>query len=665
MVNIRRYIGKLRGTFPGSNLKYYIFALAVVLGFIVPLFAFVISVVFSYKILIKLLNPKIFDSKFFVFAISIFFYVLILQAVVLTSWLFSNNFPLSLCGPLSLPVLIAIYHSIKLRDNKGSTRQWRAVTTKDMMSIIVCMATLVLVVVLPIHHSGNNTPSGLMVLINQSFDDSSHIGLLNDRLQFNRGVILNSDAEGHTRSKGVLFYPPGWHSANAVIIKSFYPNISTGYESVIAYIITKVFWFLFLVYIFVRTAFSLYGVFTKKRQTVAVTIWLTGGSLLFTGWFLKDSFEYGFYSFLPQLIIIPIFILSLIQIALLKWRGRDEMLRSLPLPLALCVGSALSWLLLFPVFVAALFLSICDLLLKWGFLKTIRRLVRQVPRYLFFFILIFMSIVAQMVILINSNQSISFIDGILMNGPAQIYPTTFYGFMFVGLLLFIVLAIRNNNTTQLKPILYYILTIVSFSALLYILQLYITQTNSYYYFKSLSAFTIVGAIGCTVGFALSLSWIERKMSHITSVVIALIFLLTSLQFVYTRPANFSYIKGERTLSNATNKEIFKLFKNSYTQANYYNKEVTIYYPADNNPTLNEVASTILSSNKPYNMCYSSTKTASFTTPPSDFSILPILKYCKNYGYKITYYINQESFSSMQKTINEARLGNWVKLKLIK
>jgi hypothetical protein len=663
------YVMRLQGYFKNNTVRQYVLLLAILLlGFFVPFIALIVAVAVSYKLLLLLLNHRIFDSKFFVFVVSLFFYILVLQAVILISWLFSHNFPLTACGPLTAVVLIGLYYSIKPTFTKKNLKQRDEFTTakiKDVVPLIVCLFAFVAFVAFPMHHSGSNELSGVTVLINRVIDDPNHLGMLNDKLQFNRGVITDSSAEGHTNTKGVSFYPAGWHSANAVIIKAFYPGISTGAESLVAYAITKVFWFLFLIYIFVRTIFSLYIVYSKEKLSPAVASWIGLASLLFTGWFLIDPFLDGFYSFLPQLIIVPLFILSLIQMSLLGKDDRSALLNSLILPALLCMGAALSWLLLLPVFVGAFLLYSLTLLHTWGIIKTLKALKKNRPlRYVVILALTIVPVIVQIITSKGTGESVSFIEGIMLPGPIQTYPISFYNFVLLGLGLFIVFAIKNAKVDKLQPILAYILAIIGFTTVLYLLQLYISQANFYYYFKSLNAFTVAASMLCVVGFGFFIRWIESKASRSTALIVSFVLILLAIQFVYTKPLLFLYMEGSRATTVSINQDIFKLLETNYSQSHYYNKEVTIFYP-DNNPNLNEVASRLLSVNKPYGVCYDAVKGASFSTPPKDFSVAPILQSCDDPDIKITYYVEQDSIETMQKTIDNNTLQNKVTLRLLR
>lgn len=646
--------------------RWTLIAVLLLLGFFIPLLALILSIAVSYKLLVLLLNHKVFDSKFFVGVISIFFYVLILQAVILISWLFSHDFPLTLSGPLTSIVFVILYCLLRPTFGGISTKQqhtFTATKTKDIVPLVVCLLTFIVFVAFPIHHSKSDGLSGLTVLVNRVIDDPNHLGMLNDKLQFNRGVITGSNAEGHTNTKGVSFYPAGWHSANAVIIKAFDPSIETGAQSLVAYAVTKVFWFLLLVFVFTRTLFCLYAVYSKETLSHAVATWIGLASLLFTGWFLIDPFLDGFYSFLPQLIIVPLFILSLIQMSYLSKVDGNDFLNSLILPALLCMGSALSWLLLLPVFVGALLVYSFTLLRRQKLAKTLKRLISKLPRYVPLLVLLIVPVFVQLLTSQSTGGSVSFLQGILLPGPIQTYPTSFYDFVLIGAGLFIVLALKNIKSDRLQPLLTFLLAIITFTAVLYLLQLYVSQATFYYYFKSLNAFTLAASMMCVVGFAFFIRWVQSKTSQTTALITSLVVALIAVQFVYTKPLMFLYIQGSRATTVTINKEIFHLLSTNYSQAHYYDKEVTIFYPS-NNPNMNEVASRLLSTNKPYGTCYDSVKSASFSVPPKDFSVSPILRDCSDPQIKITYYTERDSLASMQRKINESNLQGRVTLKTV-
>ena len=637
-------------------------ALLIISGFNILISVLYLSILFSYKISGVLISKKIVDSKIFLSVISVFFYVMFLQCVILISWIIYKDFSLMLDIPVTL-VLLAIFYIIIKKNNINHTALLSKINSADILSIIVVLVSIFIIVYIPIHKTDINKESSLFGLITNAVDDSSHIGLMNDRIQFDRGVILNSIADGKTRSDGAASYPAGWHSANAAIIKSFYPNIKTGIETIISYTITKVFWFMLLVFVFVRTIFSLYKIFNKRNTSAAVSFWIFCSSILFTCWFLSSPFFEGFYSFIPQLIIIPIFLLTLIQISLPEKESGVNLANSFFLPTLLCVGSALSWLLLFPVFLLTLIICVFDKSFKIGARRFLKELSSNMPRLLFFYLVIIGSVIVQTYILSNSGLPVSFIQGILLTGGIILYPESFYGFILFGILILLIFGIKKENNRLIKPVFNYILAILFFTGFLYVIQLYKTQNNFYYYFKALDTFTIVGAMLCIIGFSIIIDLVQSKTTKIFAIGLSLTIALISLQFVYPKPVLFAYVSGAKPLSSKTDEQILNILKTNYTQTNYYNKEVAIFYP-DNNLVVNEVGSMLLKSNKQNSSCFNILKADSFTTPPTQFNANIINNNCKDNNIRITYYVRKNNVEHLQNVINQSKLEDKVKIKVI-
>lgn len=643
----------------------YIFAtliLLIIFGLNIMIPLIFLSLLFSYKILDILLNKSIFNSKTFVILISTFFYILILQSVVLVTWIFYANISLILNIPVTFALLALSYYLI--RGQKKTYLVFRETLNRaDVVSLIVVLSSIFVMVYIPIYKTGINKPSSIFSLINSGVDDSSHIGILNDKIQFDRAVILDSSVTGQTRAEGAGSSLANWHSANAAIIKSFNPKIETGIGTIVAYILNKVFWFALLVYMFVRTIFSLYEIYSKKRTSIAISVWIFFSSSLFTGWFLSSTFFEGFYGFIPQLIIIPIFILSLVQISLPKKDYETNLANSLLFPALLCAGTALSWLLLFPVFLLTVVLCLIDKSIMDGFWKSIKEFFYTIPRIIMIYVAIVGSVLIQTYILSKGVLSISFIQGILLTGGILTYPESFYGFILIGLIIFLLIGTRKNTSHKIKPILNYMLSILIFTALLYFIQLYARQTTLYYYYKALNTFTLMGAILCVIGFSFVIDLIQSRATRLYSITLSLIMALLLLQFVYPRPAVFTYLRGSNASMSRTNEQLYNILKTSYTQANYYDKEVSIFYP-DDSPVLNEVGSSLLKSNKPMTGCYWSLKVTSFTTPPTQFNTETIFKNCQDAGIRITYYVRPYDIEHVQQTIKNSGLEKKVTVKVI-
>lgn len=650
-------------TIPKSNI-YRVAALIVIALGILLISNFNLSMLFlalslylSYKIVGLLLSERIFDSKIFQLVVSVFFFILILQSLTMVGWLISKTFPLTWVIPFSSLLLLIFYFVLlKTRSKAERSITRKSFSPSDIIAISACVFVFLALIVAPVYHTGIRKVSSLFTLVNHSVDDGSHIGLLNDRIQFDRGVTVGSGVEQHSRSEFTDSYPAGWHSANAAIIKTIYPNIQTGVESTLAYIISKTFWFLVLVFIFVRTVFTIYKLYEGKDASFGVSVWVLSGSLLFTGWFLSTTYFEGFYNFLPQLITIPLFLLILMQLSHTHKSYRSASF--LILPVLLCVGTALSWLLLFPLFAVALLCFLMDKIATPNRLTFLKDVLYEISRLWWLYILLIISLFVQLYASTQVDSSASFISSILMPGGIIQYPIEFYGFTFIGIILFLILGLKKTTFSITRPVLYFCAAILAFTSIVYVIQMLMIGHNAYYYFKALNAFTLVGILFGIVGIASGLRWLQTKTSNMFTALLALIITALALQFAYPGSHMFEFAKGTRVMTSATNDQVFNILKTNYTQERYDQKEVTIYYPDTGGPILNEVGTILLKANKPFSRCFTALKSTSITIPPDKFSATPIIENCKD-TYKITYFVNPASEASMKSTISAAGLSNKV------
>jgi len=618
-----------------------------------PLLA--VSLLVTYKLSLLLLTKKIASSRIFVAIIAVFFYVLLLQSVSLTTWLIARDFPLSMNIFVTLLVTTAVYIPLR-RLHKPSER--KNVEISDYISISIAILALLLCVGLPIRNTGLHNESGLLVLANYNVDDGSHLGLINARLQYNVATTDGNKADISSRVPGGISYPSGWPAANAAIIQAFHPSIKVGASTLIAYVIIKIFWLFFLILIFIRSVFALYGIFSPKPLEPATSIWISLCSLTFTGWFLLDPFFYGFFSFIPQLITVPLFIVSVMQLTSLKKNGTLPLY--LMLPSILCIGAALSWFLLFPVFTIALLLSLLRQTTGFNLKDTIQEISKNIFHYLIFYLVITFSLLAQLYMVISSSHtgvSSSFINSLLLNGGINIYPVSFYTSILFGTIIFFTLGAIKKNIGKLGVILNYIVAMLTFSGFVYIVQLYKLQENVYYYFKILNTVTIVGIILAIIGGALLVNKIQEKTTQYIAITSSIIISLLLFQFGYQGTPLFGYIRGTRSVSSGVDQQIFTTLKQRETTSRYSDGVVTIFYPS-NNPILNEVASTLVEASKVYTPCYSTLKGASFSTPIKNFTVTPILQGCTP-DDQIVYYVDPPFVQSTRQTISEHGLQNRV------
>jgi hypothetical protein len=543
-----------------------------------------------------------------------------------------------------------------------NVKKHTTVSIGDITALSVSAILMILIVAIPLFKNGFDKPGSVLTLVNKGVDDASHIGLLNDRLQFNRGVIAKSNVEGQTRSAGVASYPAGWHSANAVIIKALSPSLKTGADSITAYVVSKIFWFALLIFLFVRSIFAIFNLLSNKIPSAPAVLAIFLLSLLFSVWSLVDIFSYGFYSFIPQLIIVPIFVLSLIQLHNLpKSNTPRELHLSLILPLLLCAGTALTWLLLLPVFFLATVITITYRIKKVQLKNFVKQITKAPISFIIFYSITLLALIVQIYASTKSDGSVSFIQGILIGGGIITYPLSLYCLIALGCTILFSYHLRKQSTNILSPILNYVFATVLFISLLYLIQQYYLQTNAYYYFKALSTLTITLSILSIIGFTMLIDKIKSNTSTSIAMMFVVIFTSLSLQFVYQNPPIFSYIHGRGNTTEAINSQLWNILQTTYTQDKYTDQSITIYYP-DDSPGLNEVGSMLLKSNKPHSKCFSAIKTDSFKVSPSNFSIETLLN-CTN-DEKIIYYVKPYDVEKMKAILKTTDLSDRIKVRSI-
>lgn len=646
--------------------KKWSFVLALILLFFVsgmginlPLVA--VSLYLAYKLCLILITPRIANSRLFVTFIAFFFYVLILQSISLVTWLVLRDFPLSLNIPIAFAVIVATYFPIR-RIHKPAER--RMATIGDVASGIVVLVTFAIFVLFPVYNTQSHSEASLLNLANYNVDDGSHLGMLNARLHYNVATTSGNDADISSQVPGGISYPSGWPAANAALIQALSPSIEVGGSTLVAYILTKIFWLLFLVFVFTRTIFALYTTFSPNSPQTPAIVWIILGSLIFTAWFVVDPFFYGFFSFLPQLITVLLFILVTIQLADLN-KKTDKLLLYLVLPITLSVGAALSWFLLFPVFIAALFLTFLRRVSRLNIKTVLKELTVNISRFALLYVVIVLSLVAQLYMTLSSSStgvSSSFLHSLLLNGGITTYPISFYAVILLGCVAFFFFTAKKELNEKLSAILSYLVVMLAFASFIYFIQLYKIHENLYYYFKVLNTVTIVAIPLAILGIAFLATVLQDKTSKYVAAMCSIIIGFAIVQFAYPGAPFIGYASGSRAVSESVNQQIYSTLKAHEQTASYDDGVVTIFYPSKN-PILNEVASTLVQSSKPYTKCYAALKGASFSTPARDFSVSPIRESCSERNH-IVYYVDPDMVESVKQTVDMNDLSSRVTVKSI-
>lgn len=521
------------------------------------------SIVLLYRLFMQLLAKRFFSSKVTVALITIVLYVAILQSVIMCSWLVSYNFPLSLT-PLATLIVIIISVGFRafLRRKKPQVTVHRGSTSfSDVLSLSVSVVITALVLIGPIRaavqENSLNVPSVLPDYMNTSIDDSNHFSRINDRIQYDRGVIYRSDAQQKVAlGDTISSYPPAWQSANSVLMTSFYPEIQVGQESMFAYILSKLFWLFLLVFFFCMAVLTYcFGLEKKSLVKNKLNTWLVGSFLFFSLYTLIEQFREGFYSFMPlliSLVIIPTLLLQLRE----DTKKRDPSYRSM-LPLVLLVANiALSWFLILPALLLTLAVVFFVPPRSGFFWASIKNFGKELASFSPILLVVFLSVLIQ-VLLLLAPSSRTFSEGVNDPGAITLHSIGYYVFIISGAIFGLLLT---NARKTLGHFVVLLAPLLSFTLFIYIFQILTIGKPEYYYYKTLNTAVITALPFAIYGWTLVLRSLLDNTGKVNSIALssAAVFLLPlTIGIEPLNTSNLSYLKGVRALTSSENEFISK------------------------------------------------------------------------------------------------------------
>jgi len=644
-------------------------ALAFVLSIILRsanLVIIVTSLEISYKLFYPSISKTVFDSKLFAVILIFFSYIILLECTVVASWLINNNFPLSGAPALLLLIISAMYsynyflHRKEPKTNDATVANRKTINIQDILSLLVALTIVGIITLPPLSLKPEyKKATSTMSLISGNVDDTGHLSLVNDNLQFDRGILIKSDAVGNTRNSG--FYPAGWSSASAILIKMFYPNIKTGGDSLVAYAIQKLFWFFILLYLLTRVSFTMFGFLSDKSPKKSSLLWVSASSLVFGYTLLLPIFKEGFYSFLPQLIAVLLAIPVIIQLGLEK--KTHASFRSLPLLFIVCVGGCLAWLLPLPAFLLTILIILGMLVVNHRFRITINNIFGIIKDNLILLMLLTMAIATQTLVMASDHGvgSVSFISGLLMGGGITTYNEFFYVFILFGFLASLLLA-SNKARKNIDLILSLIVSLSLFCFFIYVIQIWKIGQNEYYYYKTLDILTLSAIPFCITGFGLIINKIaEGGRNIILTIIISLIILTTAIQLIGLDTPTLSFARGYRAFSSQIDNSLINELKTHISQDKYFNKNYSFYYVPDTNFYFqNEVANMMAKSNEQDSNCFSSIRHTIWKTPAISVLLTEIAQKCD--GYKIDIVTNSNNSTNFEEAVNSMGLNSSVTIK---
>lgn len=629
------------------------------------LFIIAISLILSYKLFNPIISKKIFDSKFFASTLVFFSYIILLQCTILISWLLNHNFSLVGTPTLLLAILFIIYgynYFLHRKENKAiqPKSKIRFLNFRDILSMITAIIIVGVIVLPPIALKPEFTKStSVMSLITGNVDDSSHLSLVNDNLQFDRGVIFKSDAEGKTRNGG--FYPAGWHSVSAILIKMICPSIKTGSASLLAYGIQKLFWFFVLLYLLSRVSISVFGFLSNKKLKASSYIWAMASLTLISYVLLLPIYKEGFYSFLPQLIAALLAVPVIMQICLEK--DTNESYRSLPLLFIVCIGGCLSWLLPLPAFMLAVVIILLSLVIRKNVKVSLKNIYNVIKENAVILLLLSTSFITQIYTMTNNHNasSISLFEGIMLGGGITIYDKFFYIFIFIGLLASLILASKKVKK-NVQLILVLLMSLALFCTYIFFLQINYMGKNEYYYYKILDILTLITVPFFIAGFGLFIhKIIDDRKGIIYSTTITLIILATFIQLIGLDSSTLSFARGYRAFSSQIDNSMLKELSGHISQKYYFDKHYSFYYVPDSKFYFqNEVAAMMAKSNAPDSECFISIRHAIWKSPQINQLLDTVDKECQ--GYRIDIITNSANRNEFKEAVITSDTKNIVTIK---
>lgn len=618
-----------------------------------------ISVYVLYEILKNILNNKLFNSKFLKISIIFFCYVILLQCTVLLAWLINNNFPLDYTTLLLLSFLIitCFYNEkvIKYKPEKINN-DLKKINIQDIISILVAIFIVAIIALPPLYNTNNSNRLSVFLISNtsSSSDDSSHMMFLNDNIQFNIGVIHKSYAENHTRGSG--FYPSTWSAVSAVFVKTFNSKITAGKDTLIAYLILKLFWIFVLSFFITRISFGITNYFNKNKLRYVSIFSSTIISTLFCYLFVVPFSMEGAYSFIPQIISIIILIPLLIQF------GFEKSKESFPLVIIFGIGGCLAWFLSLPAFFMAIVAIAVYISANKMAEITFRNIYKLIKYCLPLTFIVIIAIVIQflLITLSKSSDSVSLINGLLLEGSRTAHSEIYYLFYFIGFIIFY-LSIKQKKSKCLYPILFLITSLLCYVGFIFTIQNCALNKSQYYYFKLFDVLLCVLVPICISGFVISINRFSKQRGRITEILISIILVMLLFQ-ILDRDTGYRlyYLGGSRTINNKISKIIIDELSNNSSIKNYYKKEYTIFYTSPNAKIQNKHSSKFLR-NKPLSKCNNQLEIMIYSSSSINELLKTIKDECSGYNIKII--TDKTSYDYFQNTINSKKLSENVKLEL--
>jgi len=582
----------------------FLLALSLLLGF--NLTIIIISIYLIYHYNSRLGMSFLLSSRLLNIIVSFASYTLFLGCIVLGSWLLNHEFTLSFTPVLGLIILLAtgicqyLLKSNTIKINKQSKVPY--LHRGDIWSLLVATITVLVILVSSFISTAGSNINPYYGLADGNVDDAPHIGMINDRIQFDRGVLLHTDAQNESRfGDSGASYPIAWHAANAILIKSISPNIEPGQQTILYYVLFKTIWFFILVFLMTRFSFLLLSNQSKKKEEGWISVvWVLASALLFSFLFLVDIYREGFFSFIPQL--ISALVICAYLAAFISTKDIKDKLSILPVIIIIGIGGALSWVLILPaililiigIMIYSLKQKTPALTLKFVIPKLGREFISSAP----ICITLLGALLVQLYVMRFSASPLSFKESIVLPGGVAVYNDMFYIFLYIGTLASFIIAPKLKSLSI--TLIYSAAAVLVVAGLIFLIQLVLVGRTEYYYYKILHVATVMLIPLAIYGYYLLLKIVSFKSQFAAFSIILFLIMIVGQSAGKANIETFQYLSGERNISHATLTAAQSLIEKN-SDMPYSSREVYVFDTALIDT--HEIGTMLVKNSSPYSDCF--------------------------------------------------------------
>lgn len=597
------------------------------------------------------------SSKVFNLIVSVVILMTTMMSGSLLVWLINKNSSLDTILLFSFAILLITSVLLVMSNRKDKLRhqQIRLVTIDDYLAIFIAIFILAGMIVFPAFRDNPRTlQANLTDFISMGTDDNNHLGMFADKLELDRGILNSTDqADKASIMSGTNIYPTSWHTANAVIIKTFINDISesTHEKVLLAYVITKLFWMFVLLYLFIRVFLFVTRILTLKNEldvkiNLALAFFLSG---FFAYYLLLEQFIQGFYNFIP--VIIGFLLLSFFMAHTVA--DKEE-----PHSTAIITFgglSALSWPLVLPALCLSVLLAYLNS--NSNPVQWFKKFYKSIRYQIIIAGAILIAVALQLYLLVApGSRSISGV--IIEPGAIAQHSSWFYFYIVAG---FSALLLQRQDILH-KRLNYTVILASCLSLCCFILYAYQTLksgTVDYYFYKLLNVLMIVLAPLSTAGFLLI---IYRQFSQLSSSLPIYTMIACAVPMLIginpTNTSNTDYVKGKRSFSNAENTTLYNAFTGDDTRIiNYESGKDSVAITLDQ-PSFNIITSSMLRSAKKLHPCNEKSYAAAVTNDAN--ALVSAVKLCPE-EVQLNIYTRGDNKKELDKLFDNNKLSNRVEV----